>query len=142
MPLVHGSLEQHPRKLPAVQTYHCLLPVQVFAARGNRSFRSSDILRYGFQFKMPRDPRTKALKLQVCELGQLSTTGIERARPLDENSRLFDNFDPKSPQESNGKDLTDIADAGIHNFSGGGHRRPGPSSSKKSVIRLFVDHGW
>ncbi|KAJ5306420.1 hypothetical protein PENANT_c017G06407 [Penicillium antarcticum] len=43
-PLVHGSLEQHPRKLPAVQTYHCLLPVQLTAARGNRSLTSNDII--------------------------------------------------------------------------------------------------
>ncbi|KAJ5592770.1 hypothetical protein N7537_009674 [Penicillium hordei] len=34
MPIVHGSLEQHPRKLPAVQTYHCLVPVQELESRG------------------------------------------------------------------------------------------------------------
>jgi hypothetical protein len=34
IPDVHGSLEQHPRKLPAVQMYHCLLPVQVSESRG------------------------------------------------------------------------------------------------------------
>lgn len=34
MPVVHGSLEQHPRKLPAVQTYHRLFPVQVLESRG------------------------------------------------------------------------------------------------------------
>lgn len=41
MPVVHGSLEQHPRKLPIVQTYHSLPPVQVLMARGKRGFISS-----------------------------------------------------------------------------------------------------
>ena len=35
IPVVHGSLEQHPRKLPAVQTYHCFVPVQVVRSRGS-----------------------------------------------------------------------------------------------------------
>lgn len=35
-PVVHGSLEQHPRKLPASQTYHCLFPVQAVEPRGAR----------------------------------------------------------------------------------------------------------
>lgn len=33
-PVVQGSLEQHPRKLPLVQTYHCLLPVQLIGLWG------------------------------------------------------------------------------------------------------------
>ncbi|OQD69047.1 hypothetical protein PENPOL_c002G04142 [Penicillium polonicum] len=41
MPVVHGSLEQHPRKLPAVQTYHCLVPVQVLESRGMIDSRDS-----------------------------------------------------------------------------------------------------
>ncbi|OQE37176.1 hypothetical protein PENCOP_c010G04353 [Penicillium coprophilum] len=41
IPVVHGSLEQHPRKLPAVQTYHCFIPVQVFRSRGTRDPRDS-----------------------------------------------------------------------------------------------------
>lgn len=28
-PVVHGSTEQHPRKLPLVQTYHCVFPEQL-----------------------------------------------------------------------------------------------------------------
>ncbi|EKV21398.1 hypothetical protein PDIP_06970 [Penicillium digitatum Pd1] len=36
MPEVHGLLEQHPRKLPAVQTYHCAVPEQVLRSRGTR----------------------------------------------------------------------------------------------------------
>lgn len=28
-PVLHGSTEQHPRKLPLVQTYHCLFPEQL-----------------------------------------------------------------------------------------------------------------
>jgi hypothetical protein len=41
IPVVHGSLEQHPRKLPAVQTYHCLVPVQVLSPRGTRDPKDS-----------------------------------------------------------------------------------------------------
>ncbi|OQE09539.1 hypothetical protein PENVUL_c006G10377 [Penicillium vulpinum] len=41
MPVVHGSLEQHPRKLPAVQTYHSLPPVQAVDSRGIRDPRDS-----------------------------------------------------------------------------------------------------
>ena len=40
-PVVHGSLEQHPRKPPIVQTYHCLPPVQTLASRGKRASRES-----------------------------------------------------------------------------------------------------
>lgn len=36
-PVVHGSLEQHPRKLPASQTYHCLFPVQALEPLGARN---------------------------------------------------------------------------------------------------------
>lgn len=37
IPVVQGSLEQHPRKSPAVQTYHCVPPVQVLlVSRGKR----------------------------------------------------------------------------------------------------------
>lgn len=43
MPVVHGSMEQHPRKLPAVQTYHCLFPVQELRARGKRDSISNAI---------------------------------------------------------------------------------------------------
>lgn len=35
-PVVHGSLEQHPRKLPTSQTYHCLFPVHALEPRGAR----------------------------------------------------------------------------------------------------------
>lgn len=31
IPVLHGSTEQQPRKLPLEQTYHCLLPVQELA---------------------------------------------------------------------------------------------------------------
>jgi hypothetical protein len=44
-PVVHGSLEQHPRKSPAVQTYHCLPPLQVLASRGKRDSRGSMSMR-------------------------------------------------------------------------------------------------
>lgn len=52
MPVVHGSLEQQPRKLPAVQTYHSLLPVQslesrgMIDSRGSRESISNTILKY------------------------------------------------------------------------------------------------
>ncbi|KGO64079.1 hypothetical protein PITC_087470 [Penicillium italicum] len=39
MPAAHGSLEQHPRKLPAEQTYHCVPPVQVSRSRERRDSR-------------------------------------------------------------------------------------------------------
>jgi len=41
IPVVHGSLEQHPRKSPTVQTYHCLPPVQVLTSRAKRNSRES-----------------------------------------------------------------------------------------------------
>ena len=31
-PVLHGSTEQHPRKLPLLQTYHCLFPEQLILA--------------------------------------------------------------------------------------------------------------
>lgn len=37
MPVVHGSVEQHPRKSPFEQTYHCLPPKQVLIWRANNS---------------------------------------------------------------------------------------------------------
>lgn len=37
IPVTHGSLEQHPRKFPTLQTYHCLLPVQALVSRGKRA---------------------------------------------------------------------------------------------------------
>lgn len=44
IPVVHGSLEQHPRKSPAVQTYHCLVPVQVLRSRGTIDSRARDTI--------------------------------------------------------------------------------------------------
>jgi hypothetical protein len=44
IPVVHGSLEQHPRKSPAVQTYHCLVPVQVLSSRGTRDSRARETI--------------------------------------------------------------------------------------------------
>jgi hypothetical protein len=41
MPIVHGSLEQHPRKPPAVQTYHSLPVVQVPISRGSSNSGTS-----------------------------------------------------------------------------------------------------
>ena len=41
IPVVQGSLEQHPRKLPAVQTYHSLSPVQSLKSRGMIDSRDS-----------------------------------------------------------------------------------------------------
>lgn len=41
IPVVQGSLEQHPRKLPAVQTYHSLSPVQSLESRGMIDSRDS-----------------------------------------------------------------------------------------------------
>lgn len=37
-PVVQGSLEQHPRKSPAEQTYHCLPLVHVLRVRGDKNF--------------------------------------------------------------------------------------------------------
>lgn len=37
IPVPHGSLEQHPLKLPLVQTYHCVLPVQLIGPAGGCS---------------------------------------------------------------------------------------------------------
>lgn len=40
-PVEHGSVEQHPRKLPIVQTYHSLPASQALASRGKRAPRGS-----------------------------------------------------------------------------------------------------
>lgn len=37
IPVPHGSLEQHPLKSPLVQTYHCVLPVQLIGPAGGCS---------------------------------------------------------------------------------------------------------
>jgi hypothetical protein len=43
-PVVQGSLEQHPRKFPALQTYHSLVPVQLLETRGeSNSITEGDV---------------------------------------------------------------------------------------------------
>jgi hypothetical protein len=43
-PVVQGSLEQHPRKFPALQTYHSLVPVQLLETRGkSNSIAEGDV---------------------------------------------------------------------------------------------------
>ncbi|KAJ5510632.1 hypothetical protein N7453_002735 [Penicillium expansum] len=65
-PVVHGSVEQHPRKLPAEQTYHCAVPVQVLRSRGTRGPSdlkdsvSNTILKYQVSFTESEDNSIKS----------------------------------------------------------------------------------
>jgi hypothetical protein len=71
IPVVHGSLEQHPRKFPAVQTYHCLTPVQLFTCRGTRDSRDSrdsipnNICKYQVSFTESEASKNRLQKQQL-----------------------------------------------------------------------------
>lgn len=76
MPVVHGSIEQHPRKLPAVQTYHRLFPVQVLESRGmidsgdSRDSISNTILRDQASFTESEGNLVKSQDTELCWIAQ------------------------------------------------------------------------
>ncbi|KGO37211.1 hypothetical protein PEX1_061050 [Penicillium expansum] len=71
-PVVHGSVGQHPRKLPAEQTYHCAVPVQVLRSRGTRGPSdlkdsvSNTILKYQVSFTESETTQSDRKTQHLC----------------------------------------------------------------------------